>query len=116
MERNSCALFRLYALELTTDPNKVSDNIFYFRSRNDRETDFIVREKFHVKQLIQVCYDMSGKKTEKREVDSITECSGELKCDNLLIITWDQEDVIEKDGKTINVVPYYKWCRDYWHQ
>ena len=75
----------------------------------------MVREKFHVKQLIQVCYDMTGKKTENREVNSIIECAGELKCDNLLIITWDQEDIKEKDGKSICVIPFYKWCRDFWH-
>ena len=114
-ENRGRLLENLVFQELLRRKNKVGDNIFYYRSRNDKETDFVVREKFHIKQLIQVCYDMTPKKTEKREVDSITECSGELKCDNLLIITWNQEDVIELDGKTINVVPYYKWCRDYWH-
>ena len=114
-ENRGRLLENLVFLELLRRKNKVGDNIFYYRSRNDRETDFVIREKFHVRQLIQVCYDMTAKKTVKREVESITECAGELKCDNLLIITWDQEDVIEKGGKTINVVPYYKWCRDYWH-
>ena len=115
-ENRGRLLENLVFLELLRRKNKVGDNFFYYRSRNDRETDFVIREKFHVRQLIQVCYDMTAKKTVKREVESITECAGELKCDNLLIITWDQEDVIEKGGKTINVVPYYKWCRDYWHQ
>ena len=44
------------------------------------------------------------------------EYSGELKCDYMLIITWDQEGTIEKEGKTIRVVPFYKWCRDYWYE
>jgi len=30
-----------------------------------------VREGGNVKSLIQVCYDMSSEKTQKREVDSI---------------------------------------------
>ena len=102
----------LVFLELLRRKNKVGYNIFYYRSRNNRETDFVLREKFQVKQLIQVCYDLTGKKIEKREIDSIMECSGELQCDNLLIITWDQEGTIEKEGKTIRVVPYYKWCRE----
>ncbi|MBO5630322.1 MAG: hypothetical protein J5965_14750 [Aeriscardovia sp.] len=45
------------------------------------------------------------------KVDSVMECARELKCDNLLIITWNYEGVIEKDGLTINIIPYYKWCR-----
>ena len=113
-ENKGRLLENLVFLELLRRKNKVGDNIFYYRSRNNRETDFVVREKFHVKQLIQVCYDMSGKKTEKRETDSITECAGELKCNDLLIITWDQDGTIEKNGMTIYVVPYHKWCREYW--
>lgn len=111
-ENKGRLLENLVFLELLRRKNKVGDNIFYYRSRNNRETDFVVRERFQVKQLIQVCYDMSGKKTEKRETDGIIECAGELKCDDLLIITWDQEGIMEKDGKTIHVVPYYKWCQD----
>ncbi|MCQ2054498.1 MAG: ATP-binding protein [Fibrobacter sp.] len=84
-------------------------SLFYYRSRNDKETDFVVREGNKVKQLIQVCYDMSNNKTEKREVDSLVECAGELKCDNLTIITWDEERVIEKNGYTIKVVPVEKF-------
>jgi hypothetical protein len=113
-ENKGRLLENLVFLELLRRKNKVGDNIFYYRSRNNRETDFVVREKFHVRQLIQVCYDMSGKKTEKRETDSIIECAGELNCEDLLIITWDQEGTTEKDGKTIHIVPYYKWCRSYW--
>lgn len=113
-ENRGRLLENLVFLELLRRNNKVGDNIFYYRSRNNRETDFVVREKFQVKQLIQVCYDMTGKKTEKREVDSITECADELKCDNLLIITWDQEGVLEKAGNAIRLQPYYKWCQEYW--
>ena len=112
-ENKGRLLENLVFLELLRRKNKVGDNIFYYRSRNNRETDFVVRERFQVKQLIQVCYDMSGKKTEKRETDGIIECAGELKCDDLLIITWDQEGIMEKDGKTIHVVPYYKWCQNH---
>lgn len=84
-------------------------SLFYYHSRNDKETDFVLREGNKVKQLIQVCYEMSNCKTEKREVDSLVECAGELKCDNLTIITWDDERVIEKNGYTIKVVPVGKF-------
>jgi predicted AAA+ superfamily ATPase len=110
-ENKGRLLENLVFLELLRRKSIVGENIFYYRSRNNRETDFVVRERFHISQLIQVCYDITGKKTEKREVDSVMECARELKCDNLLIITWNYEGVIEKDGLTINIIPYYKWCR-----
>ena len=59
--------------------------------------------------MIQVCYDMSAAKTHKREVESLVECAGELRCSSLSIITWNQEETIEKDGYTIKVVPLRKW-------
>lgn len=83
--------------------------IFYYRSRNDKEVDFVLREENHVKALIQVCYDMSNEKTVKREVGSLIECAGELHCDNLFIVTASEENLIQKDGKTIRVIPISKF-------
>ena len=83
--------------------------IFYYRSRNDKEVDFVLREENHVKALIQVCYDMSNEKTVKREVGSLIECAGELHCDNLFIVTASEENLIQKDGNTIRVIPISKF-------
>lgn len=84
-------------------------SLFYYHSRNDKETDFVVREGNKVTGLIQVCYDMSKEKTEKREVDSLVECAQELNCDNLTIVTWKEERLIDKKGYTIKVVPVEKF-------
>lgn len=83
--------------------------IFYYRSRNDKEVDFVLREENRVKALVQVCYDMSNEKTEKREVGSLIECAGELHCENLTIITASEEGTIQKDGYTIHVIPISKF-------
>lgn len=84
-------------------------SLFYYHSRNDKETDFVVREGNKVTGLIQVCYDMSKEKNEKREVDSLVECAQELNCDNLTIVTWNEERLIDKKGYTIKVVPVEKF-------
>ena len=79
-------------------------SLFYYRSRNDKEVDFVLRSGVHVERLIQVCYDLSSPKSEKREVDSIIECAEELKCKNLTIVTNSDNKVIEKNGHIITVV------------
>ena len=96
-------------IELLRRGYDTEKSLFYYHSRNDKETDFVVREGNKVKQLIQVCYEMSNEKTEKREVGSLVECAGELKCDNLTIVTWNDERVIEKNGYVIKVVPVEKF-------
>ena len=92
-------------IELIRRGYDIEKTIFYYRSRNDKEVDFVLREGTRIRSLVQVCYDMSSPKTEKREVDSIIECAGELKCDNLVIVTYNEKRTIEKDGYKIDVVP-----------
>lgn len=79
--------------------------MFYYRSHNDKEVDFVLRKGAQIERLVQVCYDMSSPKTEKREVDSIVECAGELGCSDLVIVTNADRRTIEKNGCRIRVVP-----------
>ena len=96
-------------IELVRRGYDTEKTMFYYRSRNDKEVDFVLRQGTHIERLVQVCYDMSSPNTEKREVDAIVECAGELKCDNLTIVTYDDERTIEKDGYKINIVPIAKF-------
>ena len=97
-------------VELLRQGFQVETSLFYYRSRNDREVDFVTRQGPQIHQLIQVCYDMTSPKTEKREVESLIECAKELKCDNLLIITNNDEREINKDGHNIKVLPFIKFA------
>ena len=96
-------------IELVRRGYDTEKTMFYYRSRNDKEVDFVLRQGTHIERLVQVCYDMSSSKAEKREVDSIVECAGELKCSNLTIVTYSDEHTIEKDGYKISVVPITKF-------
>ncbi len=96
-------------IELVRRGFDTEKSLFYYRSRNDKETDFVTRQGTHVNSLIQVCYDLSSEKTLKREVDSIIECADELKYSNLLIITTNEERMIEKNGYKITVIPIHKF-------
>ena len=100
-------------VELLRQGFQTESSLFYYRSRNDREVDFVTRHGAHIHQLIQVCYDMSSPKTEKREVTSLIECGEELKCDNLIIVTNNDEREINKDGHIIKVIPFAKFASAY---
>ena len=96
-------------IELIRRGYDADKTLFYYRSRNDKEVDFVLRKETRIERLVQVCYDMSSAKTEKREVDSLIECAGDLKCDNLVIVTNNDERTIEKEGYSISVVPISKF-------
>jgi hypothetical protein len=96
-------------IELLRRGYNTEQTLFYYRSRNDKEVDFVLREGTNIKSLIQVCYDMSSPKTAKREVNALVECADELKCSNLIIVTNNDERTIEKDGYKIQVTPISKF-------
>lgn len=96
-------------IELIRRGYNTDKTLFYYRSRNDKEVDFVLRESTQVKSLVQVCYDMSNEKTAKREVDSLVECAGELGCNDLMIVTNSEERMIEKDNYRIKVIPVSKF-------
>ena len=93
-------------IELIRRGYDTDKTMFYYRSRNDKEVDFVLRKGHRIERLVQVCYDLSNPKTEKREVDSLVECAGELKCDNLVIVTEQKHRTIERDQYRIEVVPF----------
>ena len=102
-------LENLVFVELLRKNYKPELELFYYRTRNDREIDFIIRKGHRVEQLLQVCYDINQPKTLKRELDALVEAAIELKCDDLLLITWDREEQISINDLTIHLLPAYKW-------
>lgn len=75
--------------------------LFYYRTRNDKEIDFVTRKGAKVEQLIQVCYDMTSEKTRKRELDALVEAAEELHCDKLLVITNSEQNELVCKEHTI---------------
>ena len=84
-----------------------SDKISYYQEKT--ECDFVIQREDRVMQLIQVTWSMADDETRKREIKGLLEASSVTGCDNLLIITDDEEKSIEVDGKKVNVVPAWKW-------
>jgi len=83
--------------------------IYYYTSANDKEVDFVIKQGLKPSQLIQVCFNLENKDTVKREIDGLLRASQELKCGNLLVITWDEEKEEKIKGKTIKFIPLWKW-------
>lgn len=87
-------------------PNK---ELFYYKTRNDREVDFVVKKGHQVMELIQVCYESIRADVERRETKALIEASGELKVKRLIVLTWDEKRDMEKDGMTVTLKPLWEW-------
>jgi len=98
----------LVFVELLKKNYKANYNLFYYLTKNNYEVDFILKKNTYETPfaLIQVCYDVSSEKTEKREIRSLLEASVELKCDRLFIITYDLKKDVQVDNKIIHFVPF----------
>ena len=83
--------------------------IYYWKDHQQREVDFVVKQGLKIKQLIQVCYNIDDFDIKEREVKALLIASKELKCNNLLVITWDYEGEEKIKGKKIKFVPLWKW-------
>jgi len=79
---------------------------WYFKGR--KECDFICREGKNTLSAIQVSWQV-GLQNERRETDGLLEAINQLNLGEGTIITFDQEDNIVKDGKTIHIIPGWKW-------
>ncbi|HLD70784.1 MAG TPA: ATP-binding protein [Negativicutes bacterium] len=95
--------------ELVKRGYKPGHELFYYKSKNDREVDFVLKKGYQVTELLQVCYDLTGPDVEQREVKALLEAGKELGVSNLVILTWNEEREITKDGLTIQVRPLWKW-------
>ncbi|NHV99057.1 MAG: ATP-binding protein [Thaumarchaeota archaeon] len=83
--------------------------VYYWKDYQQREVDFVLKEGMNVKKLIQVTYASGKDEIEKREIKSLIKAGEELRCKDLLIITWDYEDEIRVDNKIVKCLPLWKW-------
>lgn len=81
------------------------DDAVYFYNRNI-EVDFYVPE---TETAIQVCYALADADTFERETRALLALRKVLPCRRSLIITRDEERIVETEGEPIEVVPVWKW-------
>lgn len=108
-ENSGRLLENLVFIELLRRGYNTQQTMFYYRTRNDKEIDFVCRDKHKIETLIQVSYNIQNPKTYQREIAALIEAREELGCGNLLLLTWDAEKTEVIGGVPITVKPVWKW-------
>ena len=83
--------------------------VFYWKDHQHNEVDFIVKKGPRVGQLIQVTYASDSRDLRDREQKSLLKASADLRCRDLLVITWDHEEVRRIEGRKVVFMPLWKW-------
>lgn len=83
--------------------------LYYWHNQREKEVDFIVKLEDKVLAIIEATYE-SDMNVLKKKASNIISASRELKCNNAMIVTYEYEDNIKIRGKTIPVIPYWKWA------
>ncbi|MBW6492528.1 MAG: ATP-binding protein [Lentimicrobium sp.] len=106
-------LENLIASELIKQSWIKNFKLFYWKSREGEEVDFVIQEGNEITKLIQVCWDLDRAKTREREIRALLKASQLNKNASLLVLTQDEETV-EKvswygiEGE-IRFIPAWKW-------
>ena len=99
----------LVFVEILRRGYELNKDVFFYKTRNNKEVDFLLKKGIKVEQLMQVCYRIEEIGAKERESKALVEASQELSCRNLLIIAWDEEDEEIIRGEKIKFIPLWKW-------
>lgn len=86
--------------------------VYYYRTKNDLEVDFLVKEGRHVRQLIQVAYTIKDERTRRREIAALETSWREFESDpsiSCILLTMDPgENIDHGDAKVLirNVIDW----------
>jgi len=79
--------------------------VYYYS--NGTECDFLIVKNKSIESAIQVTWELNGNK--KREFDGLYDTMEKFNIKTGLILTFDQEETIRKEGKKIEIKPVWKW-------
>lgn len=80
--------------------------IYYFAEKN--ECDFVITNNGKLVEAVQVCFELNPDNI-NRELDGVVEALTFFNADNGFIVTLDQTDRLEKNGKVVHVVPAHRF-------
>jgi predicted AAA+ superfamily ATPase len=88
---------------------RLTPEIWYCKTKSGKEVDFIVQLPGRTRILVQVCESMANSKTVTRETGALTEAMAEYGIKNATIVTRTEENQLNTDSGTIEVVPIWKF-------
>lgn len=80
--------------------------VYYYSAK--KECDFVIKQGLKIVEAIQVVYELNHS-NEKREYEGLLVAMNAFNLDDGLILTYNTEREMLVDGKTIKLMPVWKW-------
>ena len=98
-------LENMVALKLLSTFGTKEEAVYFYN--HGVEVDFYVPQ---TETAIQVCYTMNDAEgTFERETGALIKVQSRLSCRRNIVVTYSDEDIIEKDGVRIEIIPVWKF-------
>lgn len=105
LDIRSSLLENLVALKLLSTYGTKEEAVYFYN--HGVEVDFYIPQ---IETAIQVCYTMNDAEgTFERETKALIKVQSRLACRRNIIVTYSDEDVIQKDGVKIEIIPIWKF-------
>ena len=90
-----------------TELRRKFPQVYYYKTKQNYEVDFVVQEKEIV--LFQVCYSLDDEKSLEREKRALYEAMSELNLQKGTILTYNHQELINSEYGQIQMFPAWKW-------
>ncbi|AEK19713.1 hypothetical protein GYY_04190 [Methanococcus maripaludis X1] len=94
-------------IELRRRGHVENQDLFYYED-DIGEVDFLIKQNEHVSKLINVCYSLNFENYD-REIKKLVKIGKKINCNELYLVTFDQEREIIEDGVLVKAVPFWKF-------
>jgi predicted AAA+ superfamily ATPase len=88
---------------------RISPQIFYYKTRSNKEVDFLMLDERGGRRLIQVCETLADPKTRRRELDALSEAMRELDLETGLIVTRGEEETVTVNTGSVRILPAWRF-------
>jgi hypothetical protein len=88
---------------------RIHPSIYYYRTGSGKEVDFVAAVRSRPRLLVQACESMAQPQVRKRETEALTEAMAELGLKAATIVTRNEDETIESENGTIEVVPAWRF-------
>ncbi|MDP2235481.1 MAG: ATP-binding protein [Bacteroidales bacterium] len=86
-----------------------SNEVYYYKTNNGREIDFVQKDQYGRINLIQVCEAIVNPATRDRELSALEIAMEELKVDMSYLVTLNETEIVKLKNGMVEIIPLWKF-------